>query len=321
MEFVIVTQQKPKSSGLKGMTVMSMPDPLLVYTGCSNVTEFSNSIVHMTFHLDYMARLIDEKYVVVTGTIVFRHMTTFRTAVMCMVSEKILLDNGSIYSINKVNNIVWQDDDLICQFLGILEAKVRLGLIKCHTTIRTDYKYHAIASADLTLSDNIKHQLRFLKCEFNVNIVYKDSGGTRTRRSTLFPSSLLDCQPISHSGTFSIITMKPQPIYVFSSADHKEMFGVDAIIGQGQSFEEFVAQYHTPQEMNRIRHEVIPRMHEMHAGDEIAPIIEFLTPRGPESFIVTIRNIGRSCMAVTFEKVDEQCFRQRGIGVWVFENG
>ena len=111
MEFVIVTQQKPKSSGLKGMTVMSMPDPLLVYTGCSNVTEFSNSIVHMTFQLDYMARLIDEKYVVVTGTIVFRHMTTFRTAVMCMVSEKILLDNGSIYSINKVNNIVWQDDD------------------------------------------------------------------------------------------------------------------------------------------------------------------------------------------------------------------
>jgi hypothetical protein len=68
------------------------------------------------------------------------------------------------------------------------------------------------------------------------------------------------------------------------------------------NFETFIAQYHTAREFARIQKEIVPTMTAMQAGDVITPTIEFATPRGRINYDVTIRNIGRSCMAVTFNE-------------------
>eukprot|EP00966_Prymnesium_polylepis_P150902 3485786-Prymnesium_polylepis.1 len=62
---------------------------------------------------------------------------------MSMVSEKILLDSGHFYSINNINNITWQDDDAVCEFLGILhvEAKLRLHIVKHAEVTRNGINY------------------------------------------------------------------------------------------------------------------------------------------------------------------------------------
>jgi hypothetical protein len=163
--------------------------------------------------------------------------------------------------------------------------------------------YYAVATSDLKMRECVKDQLRFLMCEFGVNVVYKEENGTKTRRSTLFPTSLLNTDEILHNGLYSIITMKPYPTYVLASAAHKTVFGIDnGITEQRVNFEKFVAQYHTESEMKRIKLEVIPKMHAMETGDLYTPILEFKTPTGLRSYDVHIHNIGRSCMAVVFDE-------------------
>ena len=108
MEFVVVTHHETVNScatGLKDMTILSIPDVFLVYTGCENKTDFAKSIVTISFAFDCIPQLNEHKYCSVNGTLVFRHSTSFRTAIFSLVSEKILLDSGEMYCINKINNI------------------------------------------------------------------------------------------------------------------------------------------------------------------------------------------------------------------------
>lgn len=166
---------------------------------------------------------------------------------MFMVAEKILLDSGKMYCINKIHNIAWQDDDGVCEFLGILEAKLRLRIVKYAEVTRNDIKYDAVATSDLNMRECVKDQLRFLRCEFGVNVAYKEENGTKTRRSTLFPTSLLNSDEILHDGLYSIIAMKPYPTYVFASPNQKDIFGCEDAGNEGRrSFEDYISQYHTP---------------------------------------------------------------------------
>jgi hypothetical protein len=127
-------------------------------------------------------------------------------------------------------------------------------------------------------------------------------GWNENSSSTLFPTYLLNTDEILHDGLYSIITTKPYPTSVLASAAHKTVFGVDnSPLEQRVNLQEFVAQYHTASEMERIKLEVIPRMHAMEAGDLYAPRLEFKTP-GLRMYNVIIRNIGRSCMAVVFNE-------------------
>ena len=69
-----------------------------------------------------------------TGSFVLRHPVSSRTAVMSIVSEKVLLPTDTMYlhypSIK--STIITADiDDGVCEFLGILEATIRLEIVKC----------------------------------------------------------------------------------------------------------------------------------------------------------------------------------------------
>ena len=301
MEFVIVTQHETVHSCQKGddMKILSIPDALLVYTGCENKQQFAQSIVHISFAFDCASHLMEHRYCSVNGTIIFRHPISLRTAVLSFVSEKILLDTGQMYCVNKINNIAWQDDDGVCEFIGILEAKVRLRIMKYAEVVRNDVNYYAIPVSDLQISDCIKAPLKFLRCEFGVNVTYKEGNATRTHRSVLFPNALINTEEILHNDLYSIITTKPNLTYVLSSLKHNIVFGV-APQEKHVNFETFIAQYHTAREFDRIKREIVPTMTAMLAGDVITSTIEFATPRGLLNYDVKIRSIGRSCMAVTF---------------------
>ena len=306
MEFVVVTEHESADScqkGLKDMKILSIPEAFLVYTACKDAAEFAKGIVHISFAFDCLPLLLQQKYCSVNGSIVFRHPASLRTAVMFMVAEKILLDSGKMYCINKIHNIAWQEDDGVCEFLGILEAKLRLRIVKYAEITRNDIKYYAVAGSDLSIREYVKDQLKFLRCEFGINVVYKEENGTRTHRSTLIPLTLLNTDEILHGGLYSIITMKPYPTYVLASAAHKTVFGIDnGITEQRVNFEKFVAQYHTESEMERIVSECIPRMYAMESGEVYTPKLEFKTPTGLRMYDVIIRNIGRSCMAIVFNE-------------------
>ena len=307
MEFVIVTYHQNVNScekGLKDMTILSIPDALLVYSGCENKDKFAESIVHIAFSFDCIPQLTEHKYCSVNGTLVFRHSTSFRTAIFSLVSEKILLHSGEMYCINKINNIAWQDDDGLCEVLGILEAKIRLGIVKHSEVCRNDMRYYAVPISAVDISECIKNALRFLRCEIGTNVTYKNNDSMKTHRSILFPISLINTEKIPHEGIYSILTTKPNLTCVFSSSNNSTTFGV-APLEKRVCFKTFIAQYHTAREFDRIEKEIMPVMLAMQAGDIISPTIEFATPRGLINYDVTIRNIGRSCMAVTFcEKND-----------------
>ena len=306
MEFVVVTHHEKADScqtGLKDMTILSIPDAFLVYTGCENKDKFAQSIVHISCAFDYIPTLTEHKYCKVNGTLVFRHSTSFRTAIMSLVSDKILLESGQMYCINKITNIAWQEDDGLCDFLGILEAKIRLRIVKHTSVTRNDLNYYAVAISDIDINDGVKNNLKFLRCEFGVNAVFREGDGTKTRRSILFPNTLLNVDEIPHDDLYSIGLLKPYLTHVFASQNQKEVFGIEnAGNEERRLLEEFMSQYHTAHEMARIKSEVIPRVQAMQHGDIIKSVIEFATPNGLSLFEVTFMNIGRSCMAITFAR-------------------
>ena len=289
---------------LQNMKIMSMPDPLLVYTGCKTKEEFSTSIVHISFAFDYLPQLKQDKFCSVNGTLVFRHPTSLRTAIMSIISEKILLETGEKYSINKINNIAWQDDDAVCEFLGILEAKIRLDVVKYTETSRNDRNYYAIAVADVNIRESMKDQLKFLRCELGVNIVYKEHGGTRTRRSILLPTSLINVDKIVHNGIYCILVMKPLPTLAYVAPIAKELFGIeDAGTERGVNLDACLPKIHDPKEVERITDKIVPSLISLVPGETYVSTAEFLTTNGPVSYEITNLNIGRSCLAITAREI------------------
>lgn len=311
MEFVVVTAHKTIDSchnhlndHLNDMNILSIPEPLLVYTACQSSDEFKLSIINLAFAFDCRDQLTEDKYCCVNGSFVFSHLRTHRTAVMCMISEKVLLPCGKMYSINKINNIKWQENNGVCEFIGVLEARIRLRDVTFRVCERHDQTVVCVPLADISeCTDSIKQQLKFLRCEFGVNIVYFSDEGTKTHRSVLLPSTLICTDHLLHNGLFSIVTTKPGMRYIRSSPTHLDVFGVAPRAGDVPcDFDSFIQSYHSEAEMRRIRLEVLPVMREMSAGDVFSPILEFVTPRGIERFKVTMHNVGRSCLAVTFAK-------------------
>lgn len=111
MEFVLVTAHDYSShETLKDMTILSIPGAFLIYTACKDAAEFAKGIVHLLFAFDCSTVLLQQKYCTVSGSIIFRHPTSLRSAVMFMVAEKILLDSGQIYPAGLWADILHQQD-------------------------------------------------------------------------------------------------------------------------------------------------------------------------------------------------------------------
>ena len=69
MEFVVVSEHDSIESckNQRDMRILSIPEALLVYTGCKDKQEFGKGIVHITFALDYISILQKHNYCSVNG--------------------------------------------------------------------------------------------------------------------------------------------------------------------------------------------------------------------------------------------------------------
>ena len=139
MEFVVVTKHDSHLSmanNFKDMRIISIPDPFLVYLNCKDSEEFQCGIIHCSTTFDYVEILLEKRYCTVSMQMIFRNKT-LRTAIIPFISEKILLENSEMICVNKISHVIWQDDnDLVCDFLSILEAKVRLQCINYKIALR-----------------------------------------------------------------------------------------------------------------------------------------------------------------------------------------
>ena len=73
MEFVVVTHTDSYSNGLKDMNILSLPEPLMIYTGCKDKQQFAQGIVHIAFAFEHIDQLAEQKYCSVNGSFIFRH--------------------------------------------------------------------------------------------------------------------------------------------------------------------------------------------------------------------------------------------------------
>ena len=305
MEFTVVTRQSfiKETFDIQDLKIISMPDAFLVFMNCASRQEFQKGIAHMSFSYDYKNVLMLNKYCKVGGSFIFRHPVTLKTAIVGMDSQKVLLDQSDVVCINTIHNILWQDNDEVYEFLGILETKCRIGVVQAREIEREDRKYFAIPT--MKMSDEVRSQLKFLKCHFNINVNYGKEY-QKIQRSVLFPTSLLQFSPIPCSEIFSIISMglNGLPKHAYASSNQVEIFNVPQYDGL-RDFRELISTCHTSSEMQRIEREILPIIKEMQQGQEMKFEAEFVTPRGLEMYEIVSTMHSRNILLCEFKKHDE----------------
>ena len=310
MEFVLVYKH-PKSalcstsyhSTTQSRQYIYIPDEFLVYMNCSSAEEFGRSIAHVSWTHDYKELLLRDKYCSVCGTLVFRHIHTAKTATIALLSQKSVVDDN-IVSITTCKQILWQSDDEVCAFLGILEAKCRLGALTLKTIVRNDREFVPVPMTyflKMKIADSLRHQLAFLSCEFNINVATE---GT-TRRCLLLPKTLLHklADRICHKGPFSILyksPTSPQPLHCYASEDQAAVFGLSTAGFTFQHFTEVFKEHHTAAELERIEREIMPIVWSMELEQICVRDIEFILPTGRKMFLVTFRLIRRHVLLCLF---------------------
>lgn len=307
MQFIIVTEHDFVDSykrGLGDMTVLSIPAAFLVSTGCKDKEDFAKSIVHVSFDDDTASPAKECRYNRSIGTLVFRHLTSLRSAVMTMVSDKVMTASDKMICIHNIHNIRWKDNETMVRFLGMTEARLRLGILKHAQITRNGAVFYAVPLSNVDVHECIKDELKFLKCEFGVNVAFKEEHGSRTQRSILFPTALFNVDVISHEGMYAVINSKDYPTMMLISPKAESSFGVKSHLTKPTDLMEYISQFHTATEMARIKSDVMNNILATTLGDVYAPTLEFVTPTGPLMYKTTMTNIGRSCMVVVLSKPD-----------------
>lgn len=306
MEFTMVSTHKCASS-LFNVTesmfktidsLLSIPETFLVYTSTTDEAEFIRGIVNISFVCDVAEQLKANGYVSVSGTILFRHPVSMRTAVMPIYSQLIKLDD-KVICLHKIHDIVWQSNDDLYNFLAITECKVRLNLLQFRKITRNDTIYIAVPIHQLTLSDEVKNGLTFMKCESGVNVAYPENPdeGSITKRSILFPHSLICTTPIEHNGMCNIVSMKPHPMMIYASDIFCKRLNISW--EKEENFLDFIKNLHTVEEYERLQGEIM-LLYDMSPDDVKKLDVEFITSHGREKWSTTIYKC-RTCIVASFE--------------------
>ena len=223
---------------------------------------------------------------------------------MTIVSDQVMTVSNKVVCIHNIHNIKWKDKDTILRFLGLTEARLRLGILKHAQITRNDMTFYAVPLSNVDVHECIKDELKFLMCEFGVNVAFKEEHGSRTQRSILFPMALLNNDVISHEGLYSVVYSK-DPTMMLVSPKAENFFGVKSQLTKTNTdLMEYISQFHTATEMARIKSEVVNNLLAMKVGDVYTPTLEFVTQTGRVKYETTITNIGRSCLVVVLSNPD-----------------
>lgn len=289
MEFVLVTRHTGSTiqDKLKTLQFVSIPDAYLVYLGVRTTDEYARGIVHVSHTMcweEQHALLLRQRYVRSSGTCVWRHPATGRTAILHYYSEEILLDDDSFstVTISKVGTISWQTSDELPRWLGILEARLKMGVVSWRETWRDGACYVAVQHSELDdINSCIRDSLRFLKCRFDVNVSMRSGDARKVSRCLEIPASMLQLDqtpPFCVSRYWHILHVAPQrtPEIVCTSRDFIRDFDIDPIVAT--DLPQLMDSLHTSKEARRIGTEILARFKTMRPGDTFADDVEFVKP-------------------------------------------
>lgn len=299
MELSFVAKHQNINAPLSDSEAIFVPDALLVMMGCNSKSSFLKSMCHCTYAFDHTGELLARKYCKCSAEVVFRSANS-QTCILDLKTEKILLEHSCLLSLNKISNVSWQNDHSVSEFMGILEAKTRLGTNEFTDVCRNDRWFWAFALSDQTINRATKAKLKDLQCEFGVNVAY----GGRTHRSLLVPKCLINTTRIEHDGTYSILTMKPAATHILASEDQLHLLGLTPSKCP-RDLVSLMKELHTAEEYTRISTEILPKILQLNHSppdDRCTHRIEFITPRGKESFLCTYILCRGSCVVVTFSR-------------------
>lgn len=262
--------------------------------GCESVEEYTSSLVHVSTNLDHAESMMlvkSQKYASITGTAVFRHVKTNRTAILAYKSENILVRPEQMVCVSKITNIQWQDtwQDTCALWFGTLEAKIRLKRLTYKEYTRDDRAHYAIPMSNLpVLNNDVKNQLQFLKCHLNINVNFNDETKCGTHRSMLIPKSLLSITPlVSHNGHWTIIACGNEPS-AMRLIDASDKFRNFVGFEKDDDFKNVLDRCHTAAENKRIMHEIMPIIYALDIGSTYSYNSEFITDSGKHDIAITV---------------------------------
>ena len=213
MEFMLVTSHEGTTlqENMQTMDIIYVHPEYLIHMGCDSVNEYIQSIVHVTTTVEQsevLSELKTQRFTVVDGLIIFRHVRTNRSAIVAFHSEHVLIDRKTCFQVcnTKVRNIRWQENDQISEWIGHVEAKISLGEYEDKCIARDNITYCAFKLRDMPAFEHIKEQLKILKCQIGINVAF--TGGTQ--RAICIPKSIFETprlQPCQSDGKWCILNI------------------------------------------------------------------------------------------------------------------
>lgn len=273
------------SENLNTMEVISAPEAFLVYMGCRDKKEYIESLAHCQLDQDHarvLGVLRSQKYASFAGKLVFRHVRTLRTATVDFQAQATVVEERLLL-ISKVVNIHWQDDDEVVRVLGETIARRALADVESRTVERNGMRMVAIPALARRISDGAKAQLKFLKCEFGVNVVYSLEVGTNVRRSVLFPEALLHSSlgDLSMFQQWVMVDFRPpQPLAILQSAALLRLLQTPLV----SEFYAWLCSFTTAAELHRVKMRLVPLISALTDGDHYEGAMELITAHGRQTF-------------------------------------
>lgn len=306
--FTIVTKCQLSDSMQARMATLefvSIPNAYLVYMGCDSLEEYLKSLVHVSPMTDLVANtqtLIETKYCKRYGTCLFRSFKTMKTAILSFGTHETLLED-TIVNVTTITSIQWQEHDESVSFFSQLNAKVRLNVIQWREYIKDNVGYISVPMKDVEISENLKYQLRFLKCELGVTVSYpgsvKETCGQNCsshycHRSLLIPAAMIvNKTSVEHTGYYAVLEFAQDSVIIIHvSTKMKDNFGWEE---QG-SFLQCIQHNHTSAEVNRIKYELLPKWRNMSVNDSGTCNIEFTTNDGKKDIEITEYKINQTAI-------------------------
>lgn len=309
MEFTIVSLHEGQtlSEHLNSMTIVSIPDAYLVYTGCESKEEYIKSIVTYTLdvsHTDLNDMLKNTRYAPVNGKIVFRHIKTMRTATIAFCADCVLLEDKKSMYVSKIRHIHWQDNDEMVMVLGTTAARIALGVVRHKILLRNETRCIAVPIKNVPYTTNAKNSLEFLKCEFGVNVSFSIDGYPCTVRSLVCPSTLLlsDLPDLSHLEYWAYADFtSTTPYFMEASPKFLTLFGLKKFGGDMQTN---LAKIMTSETLSTCMTSIVPVLGNLESGATLNEAIELVTVHGKENIDCTwykTRSIVIGCLHVKEE--------------------
>lgn len=313
MEFTIVSSHRGDSFNehMQSMKFEFVHPEYLIHMRCESVEEYAKSIVHASCQIEpeqftRLARQIG--FLKNHGRCVFRHVKSMRTAIIHFTMDIVCTNSerhryGLTLIISKVTHIDWQKNDEIASWCGHVEARICLDALTNKTVIRDDMKYLACPLCQVPpMTEEIKEQLKVLKCLFGVNVAY-DSG---THRSVLIVKSALTSSKlkVEHSNMWIILgcgTNLESLNYLESSPEFRSWLGCpDERLRS--DFYGTMSEYHTAAQNQDILTNVFPSCLSLQIGEKMQCTIRFIVNDKVEDVDVTAHRLRSVVIIVLYRK-------------------